>query len=109
MRTCEDIRLPPVALEYAREVRNRLGQHLRQIILFGSQARGEATEGSDYDFLVVVDERTRALRELVLDAGDVLMDKRDALCATLMYDNAEWERVQRSPLGWNVERDGVLL
>lgn len=109
MRTLEQCAAPPVAMEYAQEVRTRLGSHARQIILFGSQARREATSGSDYDFVIVVDERSRALRELILDAGGRLLDEREALCAALVYDDAEWERVRRSPLGWNVEREGVLL
>jgi predicted nucleotidyltransferase len=109
MRTINDIQPPPVAVEYAREVRNRLGNHVRQIILFGSQARGDATERSDYDFIVVVDERTRALREALLDAGGRLMDEREELCAAVLYDADEWETARRSPLGWNVEREGVLL
>ena len=33
-------------------VRAKLGDHVKQIVLFGSQARGDATEYSDYDFLV---------------------------------------------------------
>ena len=109
MRTVDEIQPPPVAVEFAREVRNRLGVHVRQIILFGSQARGDASERSDYDFIVVVDERTRALREALLDAGGRLLDEREELCATLLYDTAEWERARRSPLGWNIEREGVLL
>lgn len=32
--------------------------HPRRIILFGSQARGQARRDSDYDFLVVVDDDT---------------------------------------------------
>jgi len=104
-----NIKPPLVAIEYAQEVRGRLGRHARQIILFGSRARGEAADGSDYDFIVVVDERDRALRELIHDAGAELLNKRDALCATLVYNDNQWERVRQSPLGWNVERDGVLL
>lgn len=41
------------------------GPLLLQLVLFGSRARGGAREGSDYDLLVVVDERTPELREAV--------------------------------------------
>jgi predicted nucleotidyltransferase len=100
---------PAVAVEYAREVRARLGAHARQIILFGSQARGEAANGSDYDFIIVVDERSRTTRELIHDAGVELLNHRETLCAALVYDRNQWQKVRQSPLGWNVERDGVLL
>ena len=80
-----------------------------QIILFGSQARGDAGPHSDYDVVVVRDRRTRELRNAVLDSGGGLLDTHDELCAALVYDADEWEWERRSPLGWNVERDGILL
>lgn len=109
MRTINDIQAPSVAVEYAQEVRKRLGSHARQIILFGSQARGDATDGSDYDFIVVVDECTHELREQVLDAGARLLDEHNALCVSLVCDESDWRYTQRFPLGWNVEREGVAL
>ena len=109
MRTTKDITPPPVAVEYAQEVRNRLGPHVQQIILFGSQARGDATARSDYDFVVVLDEFSRELRNLVSDAGADMLGRREELCAALVYDMSQWTRVCRSPLGWNIERDGVQL
>lgn len=109
MKTIKDIQPPSVALEYAREVRKRLGGHARRIILFGSQARGEASDGSDYDFIVVLDHRTREARDLISDAGIELLNERDAMCAALIYDESEWRNTLRFPLGWNVEREGVLL
>ena len=48
----------PVVQEFAATLRQRLGPHLRQLLLFGSRARGDAQAGSDYDMLVVVDHRT---------------------------------------------------
>jgi predicted nucleotidyltransferase len=109
MRTASEVQPPAVALEYAREVRSRLGRHVRQIILFGSQARGDAGEGSDYDFIIVVDKRTRALRDMISEAGCELLNRKDSLCAALVYDGDQWEQVRGSPLGWNAEKEGVLL
>jgi uncharacterized protein len=109
MRTMTDRLPPPVALEYAREVRQRLGGHACQVILFGSRARGDACPDSDYDFIVVIDRWSREWRNLVAEAGDRLLETHDALCAALVYDEAQWGVVQHSPLGWNVEREGVSL
>ena len=100
---------PPVAVEYAREVRKRLGPHARQIILFGSQARGDATERSDYDFVVVVDNLTRELEDLVLNSGCGLLEDQGELCAALVYDSRQWADVLQSPLGWNIDREGIRL
>lgn len=95
------------ATEYADEIRKRLGGHVRQVVLFGSQARGDAREGSDFDFLVVVDQRTREIRDAVLDAGVTMMNRYDRLFASLLYSDEEWRNVQRYPLGWNIMKEGM--
>ncbi|HLE86032.1 MAG TPA: nucleotidyltransferase domain-containing protein [Candidatus Brocadiaceae bacterium] len=43
-------RLDKISQEFANNVRKKLGNHVKEIILFGSHARGDFTEGSDYDF-----------------------------------------------------------
>lgn len=98
-----------LAQEYAILLREKLGERLNQVILFGSQARGDAREGSDFDFIVVVDNRTPEVRELVLDADVEMMNRYDTLFAALLYDEAEWEKAQGFPLAWNIEREGIRL
>lgn len=97
------------ARDYGRLVRRRLGGHVHRIVLFGSRARGDASDASDYDFLVVVDQRTSAAREALLDVGAEMLNRHDRLFAALMYTDAEWDETRRSPLGWNIEREGIAV
>ncbi len=46
----------PVAEEFARQVRARLGTSVRRLVLFGPRARRDHRSDSDYHMLVVVDE-----------------------------------------------------
>jgi len=107
MRTTGQV--PPVAREYADEVRRKLGSHVQRIVLFGSHARGDATAASDYDFAVVVDVATRSGRDAITEAGVRLLNERNALCGALVYDPEQWARMLETPLGWNVEREGISL
>ena len=91
------------------ELRDKLGSHIRQIRLYGSRARGEAHEWSDYDFLVVVDSRTPQLRRIVLDVEAGLMDRYGALVATVLRSEEEWRQSQAFPLARNIMREGVAV
>jgi len=95
--------------EFARELKKVLGAHLQEVILFGSRARGEAVEGSDYDFVVVVDHRSKATEEVVLDTEVAMMDRHGALFVSLVHDRQGWERQQQTPLGHNIRREGVRV
>ena len=98
-----------LATEYADRIRTKLGTRVKHIILFGSRARGDAWEGSDYDCIVVVDQRSADVREAILDADTEMLDRYGRLFAALIYSEEEWKRCQRYPLGWNVEKEGVAL
>jgi predicted nucleotidyltransferase len=46
--------------EFARIVKKKLRNNLKKIILFGSHARGDYKDGSDYDILVIVDKKDKS-------------------------------------------------
>ena len=95
--------------EYGDLLRTALGSHLKSVKLFGSRARGDARDDSDYDFLVVVDNRTHAIRDLVLDAGVEMLNKYDQFFGAVLYDDREWQDAKQFPFGWNVENEGLLI
>ena len=98
-----------LATEYAERIRAKLGPEVKRIILFGSRARGDAAEGSDYDCIVVVKRRTPRMREAILDADTEMLDRYDQLFAALLYSEEEWQRCQKFPLAWNVKKEGIPL
>lgn len=98
-----------LAQAYAKFLRRSLSEHLQKLILFGSQARGDAGEGSDYDMAIIVDKRTSKIHDVVLDAEVRMMDQHDKLFASLIYAEKEWKRLQAFPLAWNIRKEGVIL
>jgi len=98
-----------IAREYAQRLREKLGNHVKSIVLFGSRARGEAKAGSDWDVLVVLDGADPALEQATLAVGCDMIDRYEALFAPLTWTADKWERMRQFPIGWNIQRDGIPL
>ena len=96
-------------VEFVKRIRQKLKDRLKQIYLFGSQARGDAWEGSDYDFAVVVDFRDNELEEAVLDVSTFLLDHYDVLVSTQIFSLSEWMIENKLPLGLNIRKEGIAL
>lgn len=99
----------PIAREYSRKVRAALGPRVRDIILFGSRARGDHKEWSDYDVLVIVDKRDREIVKEIRKKAVEILDEHDRLIGNIVYDTEEWERKKRYPFGMNIQREGVRM
>lgn len=99
----------PVVIAFTEEVKRHLGAHLRQLQLFGSRARGDARDESDYDMLVIVDRRTPEIRARILDIEVEIIDRYEALVTSIVRSEDEWNRSQGYPLAKNIEREGVRL
>ena len=88
-----------------------LGDNLLSLHLFGSRARGEGTEESDLDVLVLVKKKDRALcRRIVEESLEVDLKYGTNLAPTIL--TAEEYRQNReygTPFYRNVEREGVPL
>ncbi len=101
-----------------KEIVNMIAATLRSIeptarsILFGSEARGEATDESDIDILILVDGTkisidreesiTTPLYEIELKTGVAI--------SPLVMTKQEWEnRPIKTPFYYNILKEGILL
>lgn len=82
------------------------------VVLYGSRARGDATDESDWDFLILLDgpvddARTDAVRhrlyEVEWSSGEVL--------SSVVRSRQDWQtpRYRAMPFYRQVERDGTTL
>ncbi len=78
-----------------------------QIILFGSRARGEADEYSDYD-LIVIKRTQRSFLERLQDMVPYLV-AFDHPAEILVYTPQEFKQMGETGLGWIVKQEGIVL
>lgn len=89
------------------EVRERFGDRLVALFLFGSRARGEGRGDSDIDVLVKVRELTRDERRAVQDLAFDLGLRDGLVLSPLVVDEAQWRA--DSTLAQAIAREGILL
>ncbi len=98
------------------KLRERFSEHLAAVALFGSAARGEATERSDLDFLVIL----RAIPKTLERRREVYKPIRDAVAGhhhqvkdiTVIDVDEEFikdEDVEITSLMLNIAADAVIL
>lgn len=82
------------------------------LILFGSRARGEAEEDSDYDLLILTDGDSGLKREDSFRQSLYPLELETGAMLSIMAINRQvWESTlyREMPFGRNVRRDGVVL
>jgi len=94
--------------EFRAEIEKLYGERLKNIILYGSWARGEATEGSDIDMVVVLEGYIRPVKEIdsMISVITEINLKHRVLISVYPVSKIDY-RTLKSPLLMNVRREGV--
>ena len=101
--------------EYTREVAKLLGKHLKQIILYGSYARGDFNADSDIDIMILTDFTDKEIveyRSKVIEiAYDIEYDNDFEITISPLLKNIDkfnyW--LGALPFYMNVQKEGVVL
>ena len=82
------------------------------IILFGSRARGEAKEYSDYDLLILVDQKSDVkLYENILDQVYPVELETESMISFVVQNRDNWNSPlsRAMPFHKNIDREGILI
>jgi predicted nucleotidyltransferase len=82
-----------------------------EIILFGSRARGDWHEESDWDFLILTKKQVtpELEKQIIYDAADV--EVKEGICLQFLIKNKKsWEEdYSVTPIFYNIKEEGLQL
>ena len=113
MEKIQDMDLRKMLLELEEKLQRVYGNKLKAVILYGSVARGTATEESDIDIMVLIDGTAQELRAFEDQLSDVSTDisiKYFKVFSIIDISYQEYMRwMNTSPFYKNVSQEGVVL
>ena len=80
-----------------------------QMILFGSRARGDHRQDSDWDILVLLDSLSAGERDRIWNPINDLELTADASINPVIRTKEYWRRSTFTPFHHNVNHDGIVL
>jgi predicted nucleotidyltransferase len=92
-------------------LRNELGDSLRQILLFGSKARGDGDHDADIDILVISENEDGPTRQKILRLGARVSLEKDVLFNIFPVSIARWRQMAEIgyPLYQAIVDDGIEI
>ena len=97
--------------EFAKKLKNELGDNLLNIRLFGSKVRHVFTRDSDIDILIILAEKNSEYIDKIVDILVDIQLEYDANISPVIY--TEYEYTMNRDMGTlfveNVEKEGVYL
>lgn len=99
---------------FIERLKEREGDNLLRVVLFGSVARGDACEDSDTDvFVLVRDGEGLELLDRIVDISvdvDLECGEYRTHLSPLAYGLREFDQKRHVvPLFWNIEKEGIVL
>jgi len=97
-----------IVAEYRKQLHDVLGDELESVVLYGSQARGGATAGSDIDVLCIM-KQPFDYGTLVLKTAQVAAElslEHDVVISTAFVTREDYES-RNTPFLMNVRREAV--
>ncbi len=94
---------------FAKKLKSELDDNLKELILFGSRARGDNTPDSDYDCVAAFDNLSPSLTDIIDEiTGEFLYEHNVVFSVFPVSESRRLEQIC-NPLFMNIEKEGIVL
>ena len=94
-----------LAIDFAQSLNH---PEIEKIILFGSVARGEDSEDSDIDILIITNDKSKIADEVYSKVGEIILELGEYLSVKIMRKD-NYEKVKDSYILSTIEKEGILI
>ena len=96
---------------FVKDLREKLGDDIVSIRLFGSKARGDFKKNSDIDIFILVKEKTLKIRDIIAEIEVDYDIEYNLPISTVLYSLFEYKKNKElgSFFFENVEKEGIAL
>jgi uncharacterized protein len=101
--------IDPILTRFRATLDEIYGPRLERVMLYGSRARGDAREDSDYDVAVFLRDMPDRIAELyrLADLSSAILDETGAFIHAMAYRAGSYN--ERTPLMHEIRADGIDL
>jgi uncharacterized protein len=105
----EKLQHDPVLKRFRAALTEIYGDRLERVVLFGSRARGDAREDSDYDIAVFLRDLNDRFKEMnrLADLSTAILYDMGELVSALPYPAGSYN--ERTPLMHEIRAEGIEL
>ena len=99
----------PIIKQLSETLKKELGENIKDIILFGSRARGDYYSESDYDVIVLVDRESKELKDKIFNLSCEIGWQYNVIIMVFVHKKSYYEDKKYEPLFMNIRKEGVHI
>lgn len=95
--------------EFLNQIRSRFGDNLVKVILYGSRARGDFDESSDYDLIMIFHKVTPEIKSYITDLEDEFFYEYSVIISAICLSEADLIHHRYDPFLMNIQKEGIII
>ncbi len=96
-------------LLFRKRIKQKLGENLIKIILFGSRARGEGDKYSDYDCLLLLKRNNSMVKAAILEVEGKMLYENNAVFSAFPMTKKDIKIRKYEPFFINANKEGIAI